>query len=93
MPSDFTFMWNIINKIEILIDSENKLMGDKGEGVGRVDEKGERINNCKLTVTKQSWGCKMPHREYSQYYCTRLTGGLFCKLYKCITTMPYSKLI
>ena len=64
-------MWNIKNEINERTKQEqthkkNKLMVARWEGVGRVDEKGERINNCKLTVTKQSWGCKMPHREYSQ---------------------------
>ena len=34
-----------------------------------LDEKGEGMKKYKLIVTKQSQGCRVQHREYSQYYC------------------------
>ena len=35
-------------------------------GFGAIGEKGEEIRKYKLVVTKQSQGCKIQHREYSQ---------------------------
>ena len=51
-------MWNLRNKINEqtnrnrLIDTDNKLIVSRREGVGRVDQKGEGIKKYKLTVTK-----------------------------------------
>ena len=36
------------------------------EGVGRMGERDEGINEYKLVVTERSWGYKGQHREYSQ---------------------------
>ena len=38
----------------------------RGEGVGGLDEKSEGIKKYRLVVTKQSWRCKVQHREHSQ---------------------------
>ena len=37
----------------------------RGVGVGGMGEKGEGIKKYKLVVTKQSWSCKIQHREKS----------------------------
>ena len=37
-----------------------------GRGVRGLGEKGEGIKKYKLADTKQLWGCKVHHREYSQ---------------------------
>ena len=49
-----------------LIDRENRLMVARGEGVGVLGEKSKGIEMCKLVVTKQSWGCKVQHKKYTQ---------------------------
>ena len=36
------------------MDTENRLMAARGEGVGELGEQGEGINNYRLVVTK--WG-------------------------------------
>ena len=41
-------------------------MVDREEGFRGFGEKGEGIEKCRLVVTKQSWGCKVQHRGYSQ---------------------------
>ena len=48
------------------IGTENRLMVATWEGGWGSDEKGEGIEEYRLVVTKQSWGCKVQHREYSQ---------------------------
>ena len=64
-------MWNLKNKIDKqaklkqTIDTENRLMVARGEGVGGLGEKGEGIKKSKLVVTEQTQGCKVQHREYS----------------------------
>ena len=54
------------NKIETNSQIENKLMVSRWEGVERLGEKGDGIKKYKLTVTKESRGCKVQRREYSQ---------------------------
>ena len=48
-----------------LIDTENKLIISRWEGNWGLGEKCEGIKKYKLVVTKQSWGCKVQHKEYS----------------------------
>ena len=67
-PHDFTFLGNLkktINKENRnrLTDTENRLMVAKWERIWRLGEKGERIDKYRLVVTKQSWGCKVQHKE------------------------------
>ena len=64
-------MWNLKNNINKqdrnrFIDTKNRLMVVRGEGTGGLGEKGEGIEQYKLVVTKQSWECKVQHKEYSQ---------------------------
>lgn len=42
-------------------------MGERG-GIRGISEKKEGIKKYKLLVTKEMWGCKVQHMEYSQYY-------------------------
>lgn len=35
----------------------------------------ENIKMCELPVTKQSRGCQIQHRDYSQYYCNNSVWG------------------
>ena len=64
-------MWNPKNKINKhngnrLIDTENTLVSDSGEGVGGLGEKGEGIGKCRSVVTEQSRGCEVQHMECRQ---------------------------
>ena len=56
MPDDFTYMWNLKNKInkhnrKRLTDTENFSTVARWEEVGRMGEKGEGIKKYKLVVT------------------------------------------
>lgn len=47
--------------------TQRKLVGARGEGgCGELGEGGKGIKKYKLVATKQSQGCKVPHREYRQ---------------------------
>ena len=64
-------MWNLKNKISNenrnrLMDTENRLMVDRGGGDGELGEKGEGIKKYKSVVTEQSQRWKRQHRECSQ---------------------------
>ena len=60
-----------------LIDTENRLRIAGGRGVGELGEKGEGFQKYKMVVTKQSQGCKVQHREDSQWYCN---NDVWCEL-------------
>ena len=49
-----------MNKPNELIDTENKLIGVRGEGCWVKKVKG--LKGTKLTVTKQSWTYKVQHK-------------------------------
>ena len=38
----------------------------RGEGAWGLGGKGEGSEKYRLVVTKESWGCKVQHRKYSQ---------------------------
>ena len=98
-------MWDLKNKI----NEQTKLKRthryreqtdscQRGETVGELGDRGKGIK-YKLVVTKESQGCKVQHREYSQYYVITVYGGRWgleipggphCKVYDCLTTMLYS---
>lgn len=56
-------MWHLKNKNE---QTKQKQTQRYREQTGGMGEKGERINQYKLEVTKQLQGCEVQHREYSQ---------------------------
>ena len=49
-----------------LIESENRPMVARGEGVGGLGVRGEGIEKYRLVVTEQARGCKVQHGKYSQ---------------------------
>ena len=59
----------------------------KGRGVRGWDEKGEGIKKYKFVVIKQSWGCKVQHREliiitmYGAGWVLEILGGALCEVY------------
>ena len=50
-----------------LIATGNILMVAGGEGVGRLWGRGEGMEEYKSVATEWSRGCKVQHREYSQF--------------------------
>ena len=67
---DFIYRWNPKNKI----NEQTKLKQthrhrepiDGCQSQGQVGALGEGLKKYEWVVTKQSWGCKAQHREYSQ---------------------------
>ena len=63
-------MWNLKNKINEqtkLKQTHRYRQRTDGSHRGRnLGEKDEWIKKYKLVITKQSWVCKIQHREYSQ---------------------------
>ena len=49
-----------------LTDTENRQTAVRGEGIGKLGEKGEGIKKYKSVVTEQSQRCKLQHRKHSQ---------------------------
>ena len=71
IPYDFTYMWNLKYKINKwdgnrLIDTENKLMVARREGVGGMGEKGAGIKKYKLVVAGWSQEHGVQHRKCGQ---------------------------
>ena len=56
-------MWNLKNKIN---EQTKQTIDPDGKGIREHGVKGEGIEKYKQVITKQSWGCKVQHREYSQ---------------------------
>ena len=92
IPYDFTHMWNLKNKMNEQTKQKQthrhreQTEGCRWEGDWGLVEKGEGIKKYTLVVMKQPWGCKVQHREYSQWHCnnylwgqvgTGVTGGTF----------------
>lgn len=70
MPDDFTSMCNLKNKIKKnrkrLTDIETMLTVAGWEEAWGMDENDEGAKKYKFVVTKESWGCNVQYREYSQ---------------------------
>ena len=76
---DFTYMWNLKKRKNKqnwnrLIDTKTRLMVAKREGGWGTGWKDDGIKNYKLVVAKQSWECKVQHREYSQLCLITMYG-------------------
>ena len=69
-------MWSLKNKIynqsklkQTHRHRQRGLVVASGEGGGGMGKKGKGVEKYKLIVTKESWGIKVQHKEYSQQYC------------------------
>ena len=69
MPYDFTYMWNLKNKVnkQAKFKQTHRYREQNNccwrRGVERLGGKGEGITKYKLVVTKYSQGYKVQHRE------------------------------
>ena len=60
-------MWNIkkTNKNELkLIDTENRLVVARSQGVGEWEDVGQRVQTCSYKMNK-FWGSNIQHGDYS----------------------------
>ena len=88
------FSMNVYN---VIWNREHPDSCRRGRGLGRMVEKGDRMQKCRLVVTEQSWGCEVPHREESvicSNYVRCQVGagfiGVISKLCKCLITVLYT---